>query len=94
MSRKEGENEGDDSSKEPTLLDLIHNVRTGQLTTGPLKPNMWLDITVKEKTGQEKKIERMMESCSFKAIMSCVVGMCMHMGWCHIKYTVGSYLNN
>lgn len=76
MSRKADEDDSS-SSKEHTLLDLIHNVRTGQLTTGPLKPNMWLDMTVKEKTDQERKIERVMESCSFKSIMSCVVGMCM-----------------
>ncbi len=80
MSGKESE---DISRKEPTLLNLIHNVRTGQLTTGPLKPNRWLDISVKEKTNQERKIEKVMESCSFKSIMSCVVGMCI--GWCHIR---------
>lgn len=61
-------------SKEPTLLNLIDNVRTGQLTTGPLKPNKWLEYSVAEKTEQERKFERVMESCTFKAAMSCVVG--------------------
>ena len=69
---KEGE---DNSSKEPTLLNLMNNIRTGQLTTGPLRPNRWLEYSVREKTDQERKIENAMESCTFKAIMSCVVGM-------------------
>lgn len=63
---------------EPTLLNLITNVRTGQLTTGPLKPNRWLVYSVGEKTAQEKsmerKMEKLMESCTFKATMSCVIG--------------------
>lgn len=59
---------------EPTLLNLITNVRTGQLTTGPLKPNRWLDYSVGEKTAQERKLEKVMESCTFKAVMSCVIG--------------------
>lgn len=63
------------ADKEPTLLNLLNNVRTGQLTTGPLRPNRWLDYSVAEKTEQERKIESAMESCTFKAAMSCVVGM-------------------
>ncbi len=59
---------------EPTLLNLITNVRTGQLTTGPLTPNRWLVYTARDKTSQEKKIEKAFESCTFKAIMSFVVG--------------------
>lgn len=66
---------GSGSNKEPTLLNLLNNARTGQLSTGPLKPNAWLDYSVSQKTAQEKKMERVMESCSFKASMSCVVGM-------------------
>lgn len=68
-----GESESD--SKDPTILDLMHNVRTGQLTTGPRKPLTWLEYSRREKTDQEMKIEGVMESCTFKAIMSCVVGM-------------------
>lgn len=64
----------DTRSREPTLLNLLNNVRTGQLTTGPLKPNRWLEYSTLEKTEQEKKIEGVMETCSFKAAMSCVVG--------------------
>lgn len=63
-----------ESRGDPTLLNLMNNVRTGQLTTGILKPNLWLDYSAREKTDQEKKIEGLMESCSFKALMSCVVG--------------------
>ena len=63
---------------EPTLLNLITNIRTGQLTTGQLKPNRWLVYSVGEKTDQEVKMERrmekMMEGCTFKATMSCVIG--------------------
>ena len=63
---------------EPTLLNLINNVRTGQLTSGPLKPNRWLVYSVGEKSAQEKNVEmrmeKVMESCTFKATMSCVVG--------------------
>ena len=70
---------GAGTGKEPTLLHLINNVRTGQLTTGPLKPNKWLEYSVAEKTEQERKIEKAMESCTFKAAMSCVVGMVMHL---------------
>lgn len=65
---------GNDSNEETTLLNLLNNVRTGQLSTGPLKPNRWLGYSVAEKTDQERKIERVMESCTFKAAMSCVVG--------------------
>lgn len=65
---------GSAAGTEPTLLNLITNVRTGQLTTGPLMANRWLVYSVSEKTAQEKKIEKVMESCSFKAIMSCVIG--------------------
>lgn len=72
MSENRGECET--PGKDPTLLNLIDNVRTGQLTTGPLKPNKWLEYSVAEKTEQERKIERVMESCTFKAAMSCVVG--------------------
>lgn len=64
-----------DPSKEPTLLHLIQNVKTGQLTTGPRKPLPWLEYTGRDKTDQERKIEGLMESCTFKALMSCVVGM-------------------
>ena len=77
MSRKEEEFGSSNSQREPTLLNLINNVRTGQLTTGRLKPNMWLDYTTREKTNQERKIEKMMESCTFKTVMSCVVGIMM-----------------
>lgn len=62
------------SRREPTLLNLIDNVRTGQLSVGPLKPNRWLEYSVAEKTDQERTIEGVMESCTFKAAMSCVVG--------------------
>ena len=84
MSDSESRDSG--SNKEPTLLNLLNNVRTGHLSTGTLKPNAWLDYSVSQKTDQEKKMERMMESCSFKATMSCVVGMCMHPQYVHTMY--------
>ncbi len=77
MSNERKDDVAPDSSSwtEPTLFNLINNVRTGKLTTGTLKPNMWLDYTVREETSQERKFKRLMESCSFKAAMSCVLGM-------------------
>ena len=79
MSGEEGTNKEIRSSNsaarsEPTLLNLITNVRTGQLTTGPLMANRWLIYAASDKTEQEKKMEKVMESCTFKAIMSFVVG--------------------
>lgn len=61
--------------KEPTLFDLIQNVKTGNLTSGPRKPLPWLEYATRDKTDQERKIEKVMESCTFKALMSCVVGV-------------------
>jgi hypothetical protein len=75
MSNANGTGNGSGPKRDPTLLNLIDNVRTGQLTTGTLKPNKWLEYSVAEKNEQERKIERVMESCTFKAAMSCVVGM-------------------
>ena len=72
-------NDSEASSKDPTLFDLIHNVKSGQLTTGPRKPLPWLEYASREKTAQERKIEGVMESCTFKALMSCVVGMCRNL---------------
>lgn len=77
---------GSGSNKEPTLVNLLNNVRTGRLSTGTLKPNAWLDYSVSHKTDQEKKMERVMESCSFKATMSCVVGMCVCPQCVHTMY--------
>jgi len=72
--KKEPGNSNPSSSCEPTLQNLITNVRTGQLTTGPLMANRWLVYAARDKTDQERKMERAMESCTFKAIMSFVIG--------------------
>ena len=76
MSGEEEKKSGNvnNSSSEPTLLNLITNVRTGQLTTGPLMANRWLVYAARDKTDQEKKMEKAIESCTFKAIMSFVIG--------------------
>lgn len=80
MSKVEATSKASRSSANPaarsdaTLLNLLTNVRTGQLTTGPLEANRWLTYTARDKTEQERKIERAMESCTFKAVMSFVVG--------------------
>ena len=76
MSSEEEKKSGNvnNSSSKPTLLNLITNVRTGQLTTGPLMANRWLVYAARDKTDQEKKMEKAIESCTFKAIMSFVIG--------------------
>ena len=58
-----------------TLPELMVRMRTGQLSNGPLKPYRWLDYTAKERTQQELNVQNFMEGCTFKSIMSLVVGM-------------------
>lgn len=57
-----------------TLPHMIDHIRTGQLIRGPLQPYKWLEYAAKPKTEQELQIQRVMDGCTFKSIMSFVVG--------------------
>lgn len=67
-------NNGDVPATGTTLPELMTRMRTGQLTYGPLRPYKWLDYTVKERTQQELNVQKVFDSCSFKSVMSLVVG--------------------
>ena len=58
-----------------TLPQLIAHMRTGQLINGPIKPYKWLEYSAKPATEQELKIQRVMDGCTFKSVMSLVIGV-------------------
>ncbi len=58
-----------------TLTHVIDHIRTGQLIGGPVQPYKWLEYATKPKTDQELRIQNVMDSCTFKSVMSFVVGM-------------------
>ena len=62
------------SPQEQTMFQLIRRMRTGQLSSGTLKPYGWLDLATQPKPEQQLKIEKFFESCSFKSVLSYVVG--------------------
>lgn len=62
------------AEEEVTLAQVMQHMRTGQLISGPVKPYKWLDLTSQPKTQMELNVERVMEGCTFKSAMSCVVG--------------------
>ena len=62
------------AEEELTLAQVMQHMRTGQLISGPVKPYKWLDLTSQPKTQMELNVERVMEGCTFKSAMSCVVG--------------------
>lgn len=72
----------DISATGSTLPELMTRMRTGQLTHGPLRPYRWLDYTVKERTQQELNVQNFMEGCTFKSIMSLVVGKMLVYAFC------------
>ena len=63
------------SQERITLPQVIDHIRTGQLINGPVQPYKWLEYAAKPKTGQELQIQNAMDSCTFKSIMSFVVGV-------------------
>ena len=63
------------SPQELTMFQLLARMRTGQLSSGTLRPYSWLDLATQPKPEQQLKIERFFESCSFKSVLSYVVGM-------------------
>ena len=56
------------------MFRLLERMRTGQLSSGTLKPYSWLDLATQPKPEQQIKIERFFESCSFKSVISYVMG--------------------
>lgn len=55
--------------------ELVHHLRTGRTVTGePVKPYKWLDFAGGERSTMELRVSRVMESCSFKSALSCVLG--------------------
>ena len=63
------------SPQDLTMFQLLERMRTGQLTSGTLRPYSWLDLATQPKPEQQIKIERFFESCSFKSVISYVMGM-------------------
>ena len=71
---KEGGESNGLSPQDSTMLALLTRMRTGQLSGGALRPYSWLDLATQPKPEQQVKIERFFESCSFKSVLSYVVG--------------------
>ena len=62
------------SPQELTMIELLTRMRTGQLSSGTLRPYSWLDLATQPKPEQQLKVEKFFESCSFKSVLSYVVG--------------------
>ncbi|CAI8043983.1 Mitochondrial import inner membrane translocase subunit Tim22 [Geodia barretti] len=57
------------------VADLVHHLQTGRTVTGePVRPYKWLDFAGGERSPMELRVSRVMESCSFKSALSCVLG--------------------
>ncbi len=58
---------------------VVEHIRRGRVITGEsVRPYRWLDYTAKPKGPQELNVERVFESCTFKSVMSLVVGVYLH----------------
>ena len=56
---------------------VMNRVREGTLSNGEkFKPFSWLEVTTMPKPKQQITIERAMESCTFKSLLSCAMGTC------------------
>ena len=54
----------------------MHHLRSGRTIAGePVRPYKWLDFAGGERSPMELRVSRVMESCSFKSALSCVLGM-------------------
>ena len=64
------------SNRQPLgIAELVHHLQTGRTVTGePVKPYKWLDFAGGERSTMELRVSRVMESCSFKSGLSCVLG--------------------
>ena len=57
------------------IEELVQNLHTGRTVTGePVRPYKWLDFAGGERSPMELRVSRVMESCSFKSALSCVLG--------------------
>lgn len=63
-------------SRQPmSVEELVHHLHSGRTVTGePIKPYKWLDFAGGERSPMELRVSRVMESCSFKSALSCVLG--------------------
>ena len=75
-----GEHGSDDRNNRYPFVDyyaVMNRVREGTLSNGEkFKPFAWLEVTTMPKPKQQLTIERAMESCTFKSLLSCAMGMC------------------
>ena len=64
-------------SRQPmSVEELVHHLHSGRTVTGePIKPYKWLDFAGGERSPMELRVSRVMESCSFKSALSCVLGV-------------------
>ena len=71
--------------------DMVHHLRTGRTVTGePVRPYKWLDFAGGERSPMELRVSRVMESCSFKSALSCVLGR--FAAYSHVpRYPVHTY---
>ena len=54
---------------------VMNRVRECTLSNGEkFKPFAWLEVTTMPKPKQQLTIERAMESCTFKSLLSCAMG--------------------
>lgn len=59
-----------------SVEELVHHLRSGRTVTGErVRPYKWLDFAGGERSPMELRVARVMESCSFKSALSCVLGM-------------------
>ena len=66
-----------DSTEEENVATLVGRMRTGQLSNGDhYTPFLWLYMTgSRPKLKEEMRVERAMESCTFKTGIACVGGI-------------------
>lgn len=58
-----------------TLPQLVQHMRQGQTVLGTkVKPYPWLEFATRSKNDTELRMERILTSCSFKTVTSCVLG--------------------
>ncbi len=54
---------------------VVEHIRRGRVITGePVRPYRWLEYATKPKLPVELNVEKVFEGCTFKSIMSLVVG--------------------
>ena len=73
-------NSVDRESKYPFLdyYGVMNRVREGTLSNGDkFKPFAWMEVATMPKPKQQVAIERAMESCTFKTVLSCAMGTCV-----------------